>query len=227
MVSMNRRHFVAAAAAGGVLLPATARADTGLLAFDVLRNGSRIGSHTLTLRRDGNRVESEIAIDLEVKIAFVTAYRYTHRNREVYVDDRLVSMRSRTDDNGDAYAVDAELRGDRLVVSGTDGTLELPPSILPTTYWKPRMVDDGRWLNTQHGRVVEGRSERVGEETVLVGGKPVRCERYAIRGDIDLDLWYGPIGWTKLAFTVRGDNRIEYDRRPESDVASLPQAIRA
>ena len=227
MLAMNRRHFVASAAAGGLLLPATARADTGLLAFDVSRNGSKIGSHSITLRQDGNRVESDIAIDLEVKLAFITAYRYTHRNHEVYVDDQLVSMQSWTDDNGSRYEVEARNRGDRLEVRGTDGTVELPASILPTTYWKPRMVQDASWINTQHGRLVEGRSELVGEEVVEVGGQSVECERFAIRGDIALDLWYGPIGWTQLAFTVRGDNHIRYTRRPESDVASLPQAINA
>ncbi len=225
MISFDRRRFVVTAAAGGLLLPGTARADDGLLAFDVFRNDGRIGTHQVRMRQDGNRVETDIAIDLEVKIAFVTAYRYTHRNHEVYVDDRLVTMQSWTDDNGTRYEVDARNRGDRLVVNGTDGTVELPASMLPTTYWKPRMVQDTSWINTQHGRLVEGRSELVGEEIVEVGGEPVPCERFAIRGDIDLDLWYGPIGWTQLAFTVRGSNHIRYTRRPESDVASLRQAI--
>ncbi|TVQ33924.1 MAG: hypothetical protein EA356_11430 [Geminicoccaceae bacterium] len=227
MLSMDRRRFVAGAAAAGVLLPQAARAESGLLAFDVSRNGSKIGTHTIRLRQDGDRVETDIAIDLEVRLAFITAYRYTHRNHEVYVADRLVSMQSWTDDNGTRYEVDARNQGDRLVVTGTDGTKELPAGILPTTYWKPRMVQDGAWINTQHGRLVEGRSELVGEELVEVGSQVVPSEHWAIRGDVNLDLWYGDIGWTQLAFTIRGDNHIRYTRRPESDVASLPQAVRA
>ena len=227
MPSIDRRRFVAGAAAGGLLWPTSALADTGLLAFDVSRNGSPIGSHVVRLRRSGDRVESDIAIDLEVKIAFVTAYRYTHRNREVYEGHRLVAMDAWTDDDGDRYEVRARAEGERLIVDGADGRREVAASILPTTYWKPRMVQQDAWLSTQHGRVVRARSELVGSETLEVAGRPVACDHYALRGDVNLDLWYGPLGWTQLEFKIRGDNLIRYTRRPESDVASLPQAVRA
>ena len=47
------------------------------------------------------------------------------------------------------------------------------------------MVKQDAWINTQHGRLVQGQSRLVGTETVAVGGEPVACEHYAIRGDVN------------------------------------------
>lgn len=201
-----------------------ARADEGRLLFDVRRNGERIGTHELRLRRSGDRIEADIAIDLKVKLAFVTVYRYRHRNHEVYEAGRLLSMSSRTDNNGEKLRVDVARDGDELVVQGSSGALRAPGDLLPTTYWQPRSMAQSRWIDSQNGRLVAGRVERAGVERVAYEGRQIECERYRLRGDLDLDLWYGPEGWAKLAFQF-GGSRIDYGRRAESDVASLPQAV--
>ncbi|MEO1092594.1 MAG: DUF6134 family protein [Pseudomonadota bacterium] len=224
MLLSDRRRFLAGAAASALIAPGIARAAQGRLAFDILRDGNPIGTHVLSFDRAGDRLETTIAIDILVKIAFVPVYRYTHRNREVYDGDQLVSMASETDDNGSAYRVNVRQDSAGLLVDGSSGVATVPAATLPTTYWKPRTVQETRWIDTQRGSIIEGRSTLVGTETVLVGNEAVACERYALRGDLDLDLWYGSVGWAKLGFQIQG-NDITYRRRPESDVASLPQAV--
>lgn len=201
-----------------------AAAANGRLVFDVLRDGDSIGSHELRIRREGGRIVTDVDIDLEVKLAFVTLYRYRHRNREVYEDGRLVHMSSRTDNNGEDLAVEVKREGDRLIVDGPAGRVEAPGDLVPTTYWQPRTVLAGRWIDSQSGRIAESRVEALGSETIRYEGRDLACRRYALRGDLDCDLWYGDEGWAKLAFEVSG-SRISYQRRPESDVASLPQAV--
>lgn len=201
-----------------------AAAADGRLLFDVFRGDSRIGRHELRVRRVGDRIETDVAIDLEVKLAFVTLYRYRHRNREVYEGDRLVQMSSRTNNNGEDLAVDIRREGETLLIDGAEGRVTAPGQLFPTTYWQPRSVEAGAWIDSQSGRIVESRVEAVGEEVIAYEGRDIVCRRYALRGDLDCDLWYGPEGWAKLAFEVSG-SRISYRRRPESDLASLPQAL--
>ncbi len=234
---LSRRDFALTGAAGALVMASPGRASAaggaaadaavdGKLVFDVYREGDRIGHHAVRLRQDGERVEVDIDIDLQVKFAFFTAYRYRHRNREVYDGLDLVSMSSRTDNNGERIAVDVRRDGDALVIDGKDGRRRAPGDLIPTTYWQPRSVEQTRWIDSQNGRVVESEVTRVGTERIRYEGREVAAERFRLRGDLDCDLWYGPEGWAKLAFEVRG-SRISYRRRPESDVASLDQAVRS
>jgi len=226
---LSRRQFGLGAAAAGVVVsarPARADGPDGRLVFDVYREGDRIGVHDLTLRQNGDRIEADIHIDLQVKFAFFTAYRYEHRNREVYEGDELVSMRSRTNNNGERIEVDVRREGDELVVDGKDGTRRVAGDLIPTTYWQPRSVRQNRWIDSQNGRVVESEVTALGTERIRYEGRQVPADRFKLRGDLDCDLWYGPEGWAKLAFEVRG-SRISYRRRPESDVASLEPAVRS
>lgn len=226
----SRRQFAltGTAAAGTLVMarPGLAQGVDGRLVFDVYREGDRIGTHELRLRQDGDRIEADIHIDLAVKFAFLTAYRYEHRNREVYEGDQLVSMRSRTNNNGERIAVDVERDGDELVVDGKDGRRRVAGDLIPTTYWQPRSVRQNRWIDSQNGRVVASEVTAMGAERIRYEGREVAADRFKLRGDLDCDLWYGPEGWAKLAFEVKG-SRISYRRRAESDVASLEPAVRS
>ena len=79
---LDRRTLAAAALLMPLLAPTrAARADDTTHEFAVDRNGSPIGHHTLRFRRDGERLTVDIDILLEVKLAFITLYRYHHTNR--------------------------------------------------------------------------------------------------------------------------------------------------
>ena len=227
---LSRRDFAltGTAAAGALMMarPAAASRIEGRLLFDVYREGDRIGTHTLRLRQEGERIEADIDIDLAVKFAFVTAYRYRHRNREVYEGEQLVAMASRTNNNGEQVAVDVRRDGDALVVDGKGGRKRVAGDLIPTTYWQPRSVRQTRWIDSQNGRVVESEVTALGSERIRYEGREVPADHFRLRGDLDCDLWYGPEGWAKLAFVVQG-SRISYRRRAESDVASLEQAVRS
>ena len=75
----------------------------GQISFAVLRDGSRMGSHSLAFRQEGDELHVEVDILLEVNLAFITLFRYRHRNHEVWVDGRLAAIETETDDDGDKY----------------------------------------------------------------------------------------------------------------------------
>jgi len=213
---MRRRDMLLGAS--GLLLPAliaekgegNGMEPQGRVLFSVMRDGSRIGEHELRFKQSGPELEVDIAIELVVKVVFVTAYRYEHHNRERWRDGRLMGFTSRTNDNGERHRVRADRQDDIIRVEGSDGVIEAPGDTLPTTYWKRRMVQDERWIDTQHGRIVESRVEPRGEETVGLPRGKGEAARYALRGDLDLDLWYRGEGWVSLAFEAEDGSRITY-----------------
>lgn len=218
---LDRRRFVLglAATGGGLMLPSPAWPDAGLAAaypeilkFDVTREGAPLGVVLQRFGREGGDGIAEVYIDFKVDFAMLTLYRYEHRARERWRDGRLVALDSVTNDDGAAQAVTARAEGNGLAVTGEQGPLTAPPDILPSSYWHPRFAEQRRMLDSQVGRILDFTMSATGRETVIALGGPVDCTRYAMRGDIDLDIWYDDRRvWQKMSFTI-GGGFIEYSR---------------
>jgi len=215
---------------GALAMPATGLARTAPAAtswgqeFVVSRNGARIGRHLLRFSQDGPRTTAEITIELQVKLAFITVYRYRHVNRELWEGDRLLSFASRTDDNGTEHRVQARRSGDRILVEGDAGLVEASGDALPTTYWHRRCLDRPRWIDTQGGRLLECSVSPRGPERIAAVDREVAAERFAVQGDLRLDLWYVGERWVKLAFPGPDGTPIDYrlERGDQPPTATAP-----
>src|SRR5687767_5252865 len=129
MRSLTRTVLFLAACA--VMAPAAGAADLkdGAYSFKVFRDGDQIGTHTLTARHEGGDLVLDIAVDIKVKVAFITAYRYEQTRREVWRDGRLIAFESKTNDDGKKAKTSGKLEGDMLVVTGPDGTQKVRPDM--------------------------------------------------------------------------------------------------
>lgn len=199
-----------AEAFGGTSIPEKAN-----LYFDVWRNGSLIGSHRIDFRQDGADLVVDISIRLAVDFAYVTVFRYEHRNEERWRDGRLIAMTSTTNDDGKAEHVRLAATTDGLAVDGSIFTGTLPADLLPTTYWRVESIRQSRLISSQDGRPMAVTVTDAGLDTVLSEGRMVPASRYLMRGDLDLDLWYDAAGeWVKLTFLASDGSTIEYRRVP-------------
>ena len=214
---------------GALAMPAIGFARSAAAAswgqdFAVSRDGSPIGRHGLRFTQDGARTTAEITIELQVKVAFITVYRYRHVNREIWDGDDLLSFASRTDDNGTAHRVQARRSGDRILVEGDQGTVEAPADALPTTYWHRRFLDRPQWIDTQNGRLLSCSVSSRGVERITALDREVAADRFAVAGDLQLDLWYVGEQWVKLAFPGPDgtpiDYRLQRSDRPPAATAS-------
>ena len=212
---ISRRNILAGGSAFAALslMPvsalATAVPENDLTRFAVDRNGSRFGSHVLNFERDGDDLHVRVEIDFSVGLGPIKLFRYSHRNHEIWRDGRLVSLESTTVDDGKPYRVSARAEGDRLLVDGSGGELELSGDTLSTSYWHERTVSRSEWLDTQKGKLVKSTVSPLGEETIAAGGRTIEANRYRLRGDLDCDLWYYRERWVKLVFVVK-DSEIAY-----------------
>lgn len=189
---------------------AVANDASGDLRFEVRRNSSEIGYHVLTFRQDGERLTVDIDIELRVRLAFVTLYRYEHRNREEWEAGSLLGFRSRTNDNGTRHSVETRRDGEELVIAGSSGRLTAPAELLPTSYWHRNFMRRDSWIDTQNGRIVSGSVTAEGSEAIESAGQEIEARRFKIRGDLDVDLWYHDDRWVGLAFDASDGSRIDY-----------------
>jgi hypothetical protein len=185
------------------------------LAFSVFRQGDiPMGYHRLRFSRQGDDLIMEKQILLEVKLAFINAYRYQHHNREVWRDGRLIAIDTETNDDGDRYAVTGRATEAGLEIdSSAHGRVIAPAAIIPTSYWNSAITGATQLLDTQRGLIMDVAMEDLGPEPPP-GGSPPSARHHRINiqtnkpGSTDkIDLWYDDTGaWVGLAFEAKGQN---------------------
>ncbi|NHK26489.1 hypothetical protein FF098_001050 [Parvularcula flava] len=172
-------------------------------AFAIMRNGNRIGDHTIRFSRDGDTLTALIDINIDVSFGPIPLYRYEHQNRETWRDGQLVAIETETTENGDDFAVSGMLEDGLFIVDGMEGEIETAPGIVPTSYWDMDIVHATTLLDTQRGTLMEQK------EAVMTRDEALGADCYELSGDLDLTLCYTDKRLRKLAFEFDG-SYIEY-----------------
>jgi len=183
--------------------------------FDVMLDGSSIGSQVFRWSGDEQRSRVEIEAIFDVKILFYTAYSYRHRNEEVWERGCLRSMQASTDDNGELFRVKATAAVDSVLVETRDGREQLPACVSSFAYWAPAQLRSSRLLNSQTGKYEKVTIRELGEETIVVRGQPTLAKRIALESaNPRIDLWYSASDdWLALESTTSSGRKLYYARQ--------------
>jgi hypothetical protein len=168
---------------------AQAQPDT-TLNFAVMRNGTQIGNSTIRLRRDGEETVAEVVTHIQVKIAYVTVYRFDQNQTERWADGNLVALTSITDDNGTPHKVLVKRKGNTLLVEADGKASEVDPTLTPVSLWNPSLVQKKLALNPQDGTVTPVSVVDHGEEKLVLEGRPTTAHHYSINTSFPQEVWY-------------------------------------
>jgi hypothetical protein len=199
-----------------LLLAAPASGAAGAWNFRVLLDGRDIGRHRyeLTPRGDGVELRSEARFD--VRLLFLSAYRYQHEAVERWEDGCLRSLQSQTVTNGERIALTARNSGGELTVERPAGRDVHRGCVQSFAYWDRRILDARALLNSQTGELIPVQVSRLGSETVTVHGQDLRAERHRIRGSgLQIDLWYAGEHWVALEALTEDGRRLRYELAEE------------
>lgn len=197
-----------AAAAGNAQLSSLHK-QSGL-GFRVLREGDTIGHHSIDFSRRGDDLVVDVNIDLEVKFAFITVYRYTHRNQEIWRDGRLHAIDTQTNDDGNKHWVRGRANGEGFAIESDSGSRLMPSGIIPSSYWHPDTPRAETLLNTQTGELARIKVAAGAHKSDLpMPWGPQVAQSFEISGDVDLNLWYDDKGCLlKMNFSAPGDGSL-------------------
>ncbi len=181
------------------------------LAFDVVRNGSKIGMHVLDFAQAGDSLTVRIAVDLAVGIGPLTLFRYTHRAVETWNRGEVQSINATTDHDGTKHRLTMARCDGGFRVVGDKGSYLAPPETLPATHWNRRMLD-GPMVNTETGALMHPAIADHGVETVkTASAKPLRADHFSLSGDVRLETWYDRSPrWVGLGFAGADGSMIRY-----------------
>lgn len=178
--------------------------------FRIVRKRADIGRHRIAFRPEGNGFRMDADVDLAVKVAFVTAFRYRQTGQDRWQDDVLVESRYETDDDGTRSSLAARAEQDRFVVEGSSGRLVLPlGTMTDMCFWNEEIVRAPQVVDSQTGQATSLDTRSDPRDTVSVGGLQVVAKRYVVnaRNGRSGSVWYDAAGrWIKAEFTTRGEH---------------------
>ncbi len=168
--------------------------------YDVVREGSSIGTITVNEARRGDVLEITTTTDIRVKIAFVEVYRYDQDATETWRAGKLVTFRSRTNDNGTHHTV-AIVAREGGMRTDVDGRAEdVTAALVPATLWRRPTVGPMSMLDPNEGKRLNVTASEVGTETK---GETV-ISRVRLHGDLPRDLWFA--GDTLVRMQMKGSD---------------------
>lgn len=168
--------------------------------------GLNIGQQTNRVTRLGNRLTSEVTINIDVKIFGVRLYRYRMRNTEVWESGTLMSIDSETVENDDDRDFTRARRNENgLSVEGSKFQGIITEDVATTTYWTKAFLERKRWISTQGGEQYDVRfSAPEATEYVIATGR-VPSTRYRVMGDLPINLFYDQNEeWLGTTFKAQG-----------------------
>jgi hypothetical protein len=184
------------------------------IAFAVTRNGSAIGSHTLTFQRAGQDLRVLIEAKFHVGFGPITFFRYEHRGVEQWRNGQFVSLQTDTNENGRIFRVRAERRAAGVAIAATNLADQLAPATaLPLTHWAQQAMH-APLFNPQTGKILAETARPIGQGTVeLANGKPIAATGYTLAGEAPIKDWYDTAGtWAALDAVGKDGSQIAYRR---------------
>jgi steroid 5-alpha reductase family enzyme len=189
------------------------RADDADWRFRVFLDDREIGYHHFYLNEHDNESQLRSVANFELKLLFVRLFHYEHENIETWNGNCLASIESKTNANGEPFAVAGRQESGQFRVTGKSGDVMLPACVMSFAYWNPDFLEQKRLLNTQNGEFQTVEISGPVLEKLEVQGESRPSYRYRLAaGALNLDLWYSlEKEWLALQSEVKGGRLLRYE----------------
>ncbi len=181
----------------------------------VSRKGIDVGRYTLRFRPEEDGFTCSASIEIAVKFAFMTAYRYTQTSEDLWRNGQLVQAVITTDDDGDRSSVVIEAQEQKLLVEGPLGLIVAPIGTLTDgSLWNIAVTKQSQVIDGQRGDLMQIGGHGPFYERISLEGKSTSTRRYTFQSDPEHEmagtLWYDQMDrLTKIMLQTRGE-RLEY-----------------
>ncbi|WP_299436164.1 DUF6134 family protein [uncultured Rhodospira sp.] len=164
-------------------------AYTHALTYRIFRGDDPIGTSTVEVYARGadRAIVTRTSIDVAV---FFYSYTSRHAATEVWENGRLVALKTRTNDDGEAFEVSSTYGPEGLRVSGAAGAYTVPAGVPAKSFWNRDILTASHVITTKRGALEPVQTTTLGRETVEFIGGTVKATRSRFKTDDVIDLWY-------------------------------------
>lgn len=163
--------------------------------YNVLVDDREAGSYELDIatREDGT---VQVTAKAQIKITFFKVYTYNYglTANESWQDGKLVTLQSKSDDDGKQFQVRADFREVPGQVMVNDKKRKSDQAAWTTTFWQlpPKDVIGGKFLllDADTGEPLEAIATAPKIESIDIGGRTRECIHIRITQPRVIDLWF-------------------------------------
>jgi hypothetical protein len=221
--SIRRRELLMGGLAGavGCAFPPVANAATVFVLptaaadrrFSVLYKGIGIGTHTISYSSAAGDTRVDTEINLEVRIAFLTAYAFSHRSVETWRAGRLTSLNGETVEHGETLQVEGAATPQGFRGLGKGGPFIASAATLTSnSLWTPSMLEQTTVVDAQRGGIIGVSARKLAEEQNVIAGRQVQTRPYTfITPFYAGSIWYDQANlWVRGEFE-RDGSKVQYE----------------
>ena len=182
--------------------------------FDVYRNGEKVGFHKVNFFDQANRLKVTSEFVLNIKILFITAYRFNYRSQSIWSDGVLSEINVIVDDNGETFSLSGSRAGGKMVITKGNEDYQANVPLFPTNHWNAEVLNKEVVLNTLTGelnrvKIIRGKKTKIPTEH-----GQIEAQHFSYTGDLDTQVWYDPKGrWVGMEFLGHDGSSIRYHCR--------------
>lgn len=187
-------------------------AVTGDRRFTVIYKNNKIGAHTISYSSTTGETQVSTKIDLLVKVAFFTLFRFKHRSEETWRGGRLISLDSETLEHGETLRIKGAAVPQGFRVTSEGGPFIAGAGTLTSnSLWTPAVLEQATVVDAQHGGIIGVSGRKVADEKITIAGRLVDTARYSlITPYLAGSIWYDADNlWVRGEFE-RDGSKIQY-----------------
>lgn len=198
------------AIAGGALAAAlfcgqAAQAET--LKFKVLQNGKQLGTHMVSLTRQGDATFVKSDLNLVYRVGPITIFHYRSACVETWKSNRLDRMSCKIDRTGQKTRIDVARAGDKLIITQDGKRARNERSAVPVSPWNMVAMKSSKAIVADNGSVSPLQTIVLGKEKIELGGRRVDAFKVRYKSALVVDSWNDAKGrWLKATFKTLGKN---------------------
>ena len=198
----------------GLWLGTAAAAEPGdqRLVYDILRNGTPLGTQHFVLHRSENEIRVDLQTEINYKLMAIVLYSFHQNGHELWRNGKLVELATDTEDNGKSFTLRVG-RGDdgRLTIHNASQSLATTGELATATLWNREALSFAKLIDSIDGSILQIEVDDGGDETVMVGGHAEQAHRYKVTGGLRRELWYHRDGrLLRTRFTASDGSVVEY-----------------
>jgi hypothetical protein len=187
--------------------------------FDIYRAGDKIGTNSVEIQREPDRVSVNMSTDIHVKILSFEAYHYKHICQETWKKNELISFHSETDDNGKKHKIIAVVEPDKVNLTIDGKPSEAPKTLVPASFWRKDIVNRKELFDPASGTRFSIQVKDFGEEPLKMEGADHQTHHFRISdkaGDYERDLWFDGDKLVRIKMIARDHSEVVSDLRGSS-----------
>jgi hypothetical protein len=176
--------------------------------FEVSRDGTPIGTQSIEIRQQGDTVTAITESRVAVKMLGITVYRMHQVMTETFAGRRLQAVRTETRDTGGVRIAELTRNGDHWAGRVNERASEFDCDCQASAMWNVSSIGKDRIIEASQARLRRITVTDLGVENLSLPEGRVAARHFAVKGDLEREVWYDSKGNLVAAQQVGSDGSL-------------------